>query len=138
MQSCVQCFGKNDNEKGLICTSCAEKNLPTYQGIITGRQLIRALSSIGAREISVTTSSEAGSTVTVMTEAPFIPKTVTDFTIDEKLLAFDRLHEMALQAFIDISEGLEDDDTEHYIYESVMQLLGPGVWDAVNKLLKDK
>lgn len=51
MKTCVQCFGENDNTVGLICTSCAEKNSPTYQGLMTGRQLIRALRAVGAKEV---------------------------------------------------------------------------------------
>jgi hypothetical protein len=49
---CLRCLQANDND-GMICDTCEEKQSPHYKGLITGRDLIRALRSIGAVQILV-------------------------------------------------------------------------------------
>jgi hypothetical protein len=66
----------------------------------------------------------------------FAPKLPQDYTVGEKIAYFDLLHDQALNAFIDMTTDQYDDNTEHLIYEKVMEMLGSGIWPAVNRLLK--
>jgi len=61
------------------------------------------------------------------------PKLASDYTPEEKAVAFDKIHKLALEHF----EGKKKDgwglkDVEHWFYEAGMELLGEGVWDVLN------
>lgn len=54
---CLHCLEEYDHQGGtyFVCPTCQEQQSPTYQGPITGRQLIRALRTIGATQVAATT-----------------------------------------------------------------------------------
>lgn len=67
----------------------------------------------------------------------FTPKQLEEISAKEKIEAFDRLYDQAMDHFNDIMNHTENDDAEHYIYEAVMELLGKQVWTAINAALRD-
>lgn len=71
-----------------------------------------------------------------MSEKKFVPKTKEDYTVEEKCETFDKLLKQATVHYNKImKKGYTDGDDEHFMYESVVSLLGKGVWDAINSKL---
>lgn len=62
----------------------------------------------------------------------FKPKQAHDFTVQEKIILFNKLLASANLAYDDIINKNENEDTAHYIYEETMGWLGNGVWKAIN------
>jgi hypothetical protein len=60
------------------------------------------------------------------------PKAASDYTAEEKATAFDGLHKIAMDHFDAVKNDGRTKDIEHWCYEAVLDLLGPGVWDALN------
>ena len=59
----------------------------------------------------------------------------TGYTEAQKIFAFDRLYDNALEHFREIKkEGYTNDDVKAEIYEEVMELLGDKVWLVINVL----
>lgn len=66
------------------------------------------------------------------------PRRAEEYTVEEKVAAFNQLHESALAHYNGIKTGdiHEDNDDDHYIFEAVMELLSrpeQKVWVAYNK-----
>jgi hypothetical protein len=62
------------------------------------------------------------------------PRTADSYSSGEKEAAFDRLHKIAMGHFDEVKNDGRTKDIEHWCYEAVLELLGPGVWDALNSM----
>lgn len=73
-----------------------------------------------------------------MSESAYQPRLVTDFTVEEKCAAFDKLHAMAMEEWEHIcKERKGSKDIDNWMFEAVMTLLASGnkadFWNAYNK-----
>ncbi|WP_025846588.1 hypothetical protein [Brevibacillus agri] len=67
----------------------------------------------------------------------FKPKEASDYTMEEKCRLFDALLAQARDYYDRATRGeWVDEDDKHYMYESVVDLLGDGVWDILNEYLR--
>ncbi len=65
------------------------------------------------------------------------PQLATDYSEEEKVWTFDKLHKMAIDQFESAREnGAQDADHKQLFFEEVMNLLGPDVWNTYNKFLR--
>lgn len=75
-----------------------------------------------------------------MSESTWEPRSSEDYLTFEKLAIFNKLHKQALAHFNEVKKsGYSDEDAEHYIFESVMELLSKPkdpVWTHFNKFLR--
>jgi hypothetical protein len=66
----------------------------------------------------------------------FTPRELSSIPDADKVAAFDRLFNMAMENYRHLEEhGCEEKDIEHWMYEEVMKLLGDQVFDGVNAYL---
>lgn len=66
--------------------------------------------------------------------AEWQPRHISTYSSTQRSEAFGKLYTMALETFEHLRDkGCKPKDIEGYIYEEVMNLLGPGVWDAIKK-----
>lgn len=70
----------------------------------------------------------------------FKPKTISEYTAEQKVAIFDKFLIEATEYFNGLMTGEihDDNDCEHYFYEDVVSLLGDGVWDAINNREEDE
>jgi len=69
--------------------------------------------------------------------AEWSPKRLNEYTIDDKVAAFESFYLSAKRDWDDAVKGIvRDDDADHYAWESIMELLGVDVWTHYNKLNK--
>jgi hypothetical protein len=60
-----------------------------------------------------------------------------EYSITEKIVAFDRLHAEALRIYNHVLEhGYKPKNCKESVFEHVMELLGDGVWPAYTALYK--
>ena len=72
----------------------------------------------------------------------FVPRTINNYTDEEKVAAFDSLYKMVHEEWEKLSkDGYGSKDFKYYAYEAVMELLAPAsgdgiraFWDALNAL----
>lgn len=65
----------------------------------------------------------------------FQPKTAQEYTVEEKCVIFDGFHAAAMEHWEKVkAEKWTDEDDRYYIYESVINLLGKGIWAAIRKI----
>jgi hypothetical protein len=66
-------------------------------------------------------------------------KALSDYTVEEKCKKFDSLYEFAAEILRQVeAEGYTDDDTDHYMFEAVMELLAKdstAFWKHYNSFL---
>lgn len=63
------------------------------------------------------------------------PKAKEDFTTEEKIAFFDDAYESACRILREKEQtGRHDDDESQWAFESMMNLLGPGIWPYFNGL----
>lgn len=68
------------------------------------------------------------------------PRVISSFTTEEKLIAFERLHQDAINHY---NEAMADPNVAdnpgdlNYYYEQIMELLGEGVWEALAARAQD-
>lgn len=71
-----------------------------------------------------------------VTEEIDIPiKEITDYTDEEKIKAFDKLHKYAKEQLVyKLENDYEMKDATNYTWEEVMSLLGENIWDIWNNI----
>jgi hypothetical protein len=67
---------------------------------------------------------------------PWRPKYHHEFTAAEKTVAFNKLHDLAMDHYSKVHDGKRDEDATQFIFEAVMELLGEGVWTEYNRLME--
>ena len=70
-------------------------------------------------------------------DCQFVPKPLEDYSAEEKAQVFDRLYVSALEDFRSAQKfGRAHRGTKQRTWESVMELLGDGVWEAYKRLVR--
>jgi len=60
-------------------------------------------------------------------------KKLNEYSTEEKIAWFDKMHNKALEQLVFIEEHRhEPDDCEHYTWEAVMEILGTDIWKRWN------
>jgi len=62
------------------------------------------------------------------------PRTADSYSAEEKVAKFDEMHKLAMDHFEEVKNDGRTKDIEHWCYEAVIELLGPGVWDVLNSI----